>query len=65
MDEQKASTGIAVARMTAVLGMAITVTLGILLLLGGWLLPGGLALLAFVPFLLLMRYLERHPGDED
>ena len=65
MNEQKANTGIAVARMTAVLGMAVTMTLGILLLLGGWLMPGGVALLAFIPFFLLMRYLERRRAEEE
>ena len=65
MNEEKASTGVAVARMTAVLGMAATMTAGILLLMGGWLLAGGIALLIFVPFFFLMRYLEKREGDKE
>ena len=65
MNEGKAKTGVAVARMAAVLGMAVTMAAGILLLIGGWLLAGGIALLAFVPFFFLMRYLEgRQTGGE-
>ena len=51
MSEEKASTGIAVARITAVLGMALTMA-------------GGIALLAFVPFFFLMRYLEGRQPDK-
>ena len=65
MNEEKASTGVAVARMTAVLGMAVTMTAGILLLIGGWLLAGGIALLIFVPFFFLMRHLEKREGDKE
>jgi hypothetical protein len=50
--------------MAAVLGMAFTLTAGILLLVGGWLLAGGIALLTFVPFFGLMRFLERPDGED-
>jgi hypothetical protein len=50
--------------MAAVLGMAFTMTAGILLLVGGWLLAGGIALLAFVPFFGLMRFLERSDAED-
>jgi hypothetical protein len=50
--------------MAAVLGMAFTLTAGILLLVGGWLLAGGIALLAFLPFFGLMRFLERSNSED-
>ena len=50
--------------MAAVLGMAFTLTAGILLLVGGWLFAGGIALLAFLPFFGLMRFLERSDRED-
>jgi hypothetical protein len=64
MNDDKAPPQLALARMAAVLGMAFTLTAGILLLVGGWLLAGGIALLTFVPFFGLMRFLERPDGED-
>ena len=64
LNDDKAATHLAVARMAAVLGMAFTMTAGILLLVGGWLLAGGIALLAFLPFFGLMRFLERSDAED-
>jgi hypothetical protein len=64
MNDDKAPPQLALARMAAVLGMAFTLTAGILLLVGGWLLAGGIALLTFVPFFGLMRFLERSDGED-
>lgn len=64
-EEKKATSGIAFARITAVVGMGFTMASGILLLVGGWLLAGGIALLAFVPFFLFMRYLEGREAEEE
>ena len=64
MNDDKAPPQLALARMAAVLGMAFTLTAGILLLVGGWLLAGGIALLTAVPFFGLMRFLERLAGED-
>ena len=50
---------LAVVRIVTVLGMSVAVAGGIFLLLGGWWLLGVLALLAFIPFFALMRYMEK------
>jgi hypothetical protein len=50
---------LAVVRIVCVLGMSLAIAGGIFMLLGGWLLPGVLALVAFLPFFALMRYMEK------
>jgi hypothetical protein len=60
--EDRATTYLAVARIAAVVGMAFAAAIGILLLIGGWLALGVLALAAAVPFFALMRLIERRAG---
>lgn len=55
----RAATYLALARIAAVVGMAFTIAVGILLIVGGWLALGALALAASVPFFALMRLVER------
>ena len=50
---------LAVVRIVSVLGMSVAVAGGIFLLLGGWWITGLLALVAFIPFFALMRYMEK------
>jgi hypothetical protein len=50
---------LAVVRIICVLGMSLAIAGGIFMLLGGWLLPGVLALVAFIPFFGLMRHMEK------
>jgi hypothetical protein len=64
MNDDKAPPQLALARMAAVLGMAFTLTAGILLLVGGWLLAGGIALLTFLPFFGLVRLLSARTEDD-
>lgn len=61
----RAATYLAVARITAVVGMAFALAIGILLLVGGWLALGALALAAAVPFFALMRLIERAAGRNE
>jgi hypothetical protein len=56
---------LAVVRIVSVLGMSFAIASGIFMLLGGWLLPGVLALLAFLPFFAVMRYMEKRALEED
>ncbi len=56
---ERTATYLAVARIAAVVGMALTLAIGILLIVGGWLAVGALVLAASVPFFALMRLVER------
>jgi hypothetical protein len=61
----RAATYLAVARIAAVVGMAFALAVGILLIVGGWLALGALALVASVPFFALMRLVERNAGRRE
>jgi hypothetical protein len=50
---------VVVGRIAAILGMGLTISIGILLLLGAIWLPGIVALLLTVPFFVLMVGVER------
>lgn len=63
-EEERAPAVLAVVRIVSVLGMSVSIALGIFLLLGAWWLPAAVSFAAAVPFFLLMRYLEkRFAGD--
>lgn len=47
------------ARITAVLGMSFTLAIAILALVGGWWSLAAIGVASFLPFFLLMRYIER------
>jgi hypothetical protein len=48
-----------VARIGSILGMALALSIGLLLLIGGLVLPAVVAFLMFVPSFALMFYVER------
>ena len=48
-----------VARISSVVGMSISLAIGLLLLIGGWMLPALLAFLLFLPAFGLMLFAER------
>jgi hypothetical protein len=56
---------LAVVRIIAVLGMSFAIALGLFLLLWGKLALGALAIVAAVPFFVLMRYMEKSAMVED
>ena len=51
---------LAVVRIIAVLGMSFAIAAGLFLLLWGKLLLGLIAIIAAVPFFVLMRYMEKN-----
>jgi predicted membrane metal-binding protein len=59
MQNDRATSILAVVRIVAVLGMAFAIASGIFMLLGGWILPGLAALAAFLPFFGVMRFMEK------
>ena len=48
-----------VARIGSILGMALSIAIGLLLLIGGWILPSLLAFAGFLPSFGVMVYAER------
>ena len=56
---------LAVVRIIAVLGMSFAIALGLFLLLWGKLLLGVVAIVASIPFFILMRYMEKSAIVED
>jgi hypothetical protein len=63
----RAPAWLAIMRIVCVLGMSFGIALGIFLLLGAWWIPGLIALVAAVPFLVVMRYFEKYAsahGDD-
>jgi hypothetical protein len=56
---------LAVVRIIAVLGMSFAIALGLFLLLWGKLLLGVVAIVASIPFFILMRYMEKNALAED
>ena len=64
MEQDRASTFMAVVRITSVVGMSLAVSLGIFILLAGlWF--GAVIMLAAVPFFAAMRLLERLAAREE
>jgi hypothetical protein len=59
MRHDRATSILAIIRIISVLGMALAISAGIFMLLGGWILPGLVALLGFLPFFFVMRYMEK------
>jgi hypothetical protein len=48
-----------VARIGSILGMSLALSIGLLLLIGGLVLPALVALAAFIPSFAIMVYVER------
>ena len=59
MHPDRATALLAVVRIIAVLGMASSIAIGILALIGWWLVPAAIALLAAIPFFVVMRLMEK------
>lgn len=49
-----------VARIASILGMAFALSVGLLLLIGGLVVPSLVAFILFVPSFALMVFVERH-----
>ncbi|HXH22057.1 MAG TPA: hypothetical protein VNN10_08505 [Dehalococcoidia bacterium] len=64
MQPDRATALLAIVRIVSVLGMALAISSGIFMLLGGWLLPGFAALACFLPFFVLMRYMEKRAAGD-
>ncbi len=64
MKHDRATTILALVRIIAVLGMALSISLGIFMLLGGWWLPALVALACFIPFFAAMRWMEKHAASD-
>jgi hypothetical protein len=52
-----------VARIGSILGMALALSIGLLLLIGGLVLPSVVAFLMFVPSFALMFFVERRAAS--
>ena len=61
----RAPAWLAIMRIICVLGMSFGIALGIFLLLGAWWIPGLIGLAAAVPFLVVMRYMEKYAAARE
>ena len=62
---QRAPVLLALMRIISVLAMSFAIALGLFLLLWGKILIGLVAIVASVPFLVAMRYMEKHAAAEE